>query len=110
VRPPLLTGWDFRRFVAYEVLAIVVVVALPGYWVFLGWACGLVVLFGWARLYLPSHPPTPPPSGAPLWLTIVAFGGGIVVPGLLLGLADFGDRLGSGRNRPLADQYEIARE
>jgi hypothetical protein len=91
---PLLTSWDLRRFVAYEVLTIAVVVALPSYWMFVGWACGLLVLFGWARPYLRSHPQTPPPSGAPLWLSVVAYGGGIVIPGLALGLADIGNPQG----------------
>jgi hypothetical protein len=94
VKPPLLTSWDLRRFVAYEVFAVVVVLALPGYWVFVGWACGLLVLFGWARLYLRSHPQTPPPSVAPLWLTTIAYGAGIVVPALALGLVDVGNPQG----------------
>jgi hypothetical protein len=89
-----LTGWDLRRFVVYEALSVGVVLALPGDWVFLGWACGLLVLFGWARLYVRSHPQTPPPSGAPLWLTIVAYGAGIVIPALALGFVDVGNPQG----------------
>lgn len=87
-----MTSWDLRRFVAYEVLSVVVVLALPGDWVYVGWFCGLLVLFVVARLYLRTHPQTPPPSyQAPWWLTGVAFAGGLAVGLVLLRLAVPGD-------------------
>jgi hypothetical protein len=73
------------------VLSVVVVLALPGDWVYVGWLCGLLVLFVVARVYLRAHPQTPPSYRAPWWLTSGAFMGGLWLPLLVLGIAAPGD-------------------
>lgn len=86
-----MTGWDVRRFVAYETLSVAVILALPGDWVYVGWVFGLLMLLGVALLYLRRHPQTPPSYRAPFWLTVVAFVAAATPVLLLLRLAGVGD-------------------